>query len=381
MSHWLNALSCMLVLTFLSNIVALSSSRMFGLASNIKNKMSSHGILILDGDNIRGKTKFTLSKEDLSFCVEEWMLADGYQGRIILMFDHASQHCSYVLPSGLVVVFAGPDYCADDIIARDVEYIQSQNISSTVLVITDDRELRRRCSKESKRVLKKRGLLEATADQNVHILSSSSFAEFCMQLQSTRPSVALPVPPVDPNIQVNVDVLTRPNFKYVLTEMNAEIDLRRKLAQVQTLLISTNRRNRPRMLSRVKAMEARLQMIHSSRSQDSINTLAELSRIVNVTLPEVNENTTSTDVIFESRYEILSRVLDLLKFDSSHVEDTWERVILAERFRHRLEQEAVQQREDVVIAESSSWRLRPYAMSLNEKYAKGKAIPAFVLST
>ena len=65
-------------------------------------------LMIIDGDNVRGKTKFQLSKEQLSDCVEQWMQDCGLHGKVCLMYDHGSAQTGYVLPtSGLAICFSG----------------------------------------------------------------------------------------------------------------------------------------------------------------------------------------------------------------------------------------------------------------------------------
>ena len=63
------------------------------LESIMRNKLRDNALLLIDGDNVRGKTKFSLSKEDLCSRVESWMHKEDLKGRVILFFDHASRHC------------------------------------------------------------------------------------------------------------------------------------------------------------------------------------------------------------------------------------------------------------------------------------------------
>ncbi|KAJ1440531.1 hypothetical protein B484DRAFT_443407 [Ochromonadaceae sp. CCMP2298] len=102
------------------------------------------GIILIDGDNVRGKTKFSVDKERLCEDVERWSEAAGVRGRVGIVFDHAQRHQAFVLPSGLCVVFAGPRKSADDVLSRDVRWVQG-NLGVGVMVITEDLLLRRRC--------------------------------------------------------------------------------------------------------------------------------------------------------------------------------------------------------------------------------------------
>ena len=75
---------------------------------NHNNNKRDKVLMIIDGDNVRGKTKFQLSKEQLSDCVEQWMQDCGLHGKVCLMYDHGSAQTGYVLPtSGLAICFSG----------------------------------------------------------------------------------------------------------------------------------------------------------------------------------------------------------------------------------------------------------------------------------
>jgi hypothetical protein len=338
--------------------------------------MRGGAVLLIDGDNVRGKTKFSLSKEDLCAGIERMVEQEELHGRVILFYDHASHQCSYMLNSGLVVVFAGPDYCADDIIARDTDYI-SEELNSTVVIITDDRELRRRCSKEPKRVLKKKAAAVSSVLNDRHIITSTSFADLLMGSSELSVTTQDGEAVSSQNQTSAVEVLTRPNFKAVMSNMNEEIDLRRRLAQVQTVLSTANRRNKPRMLSREKIMQQRLQGMVSSKSPDTIATLRDIAAVLNISIPQSTDvDSIPHNAILENRFEILSRVLDLLKFDRNHIEDTWERVILAERFRVALESQTSRQHKA-----PESLFLHSYVNLINSRYSKPKSIAPFVLKT
>jgi hypothetical protein len=80
------------------SLAVTNTIRTDGLQQRLKQLTQNGGVILLDGDNIRGKTKFRLSKEDLCRDVEEWMSEWGLFGLVTLMYDHASQHTGYFLP-------------------------------------------------------------------------------------------------------------------------------------------------------------------------------------------------------------------------------------------------------------------------------------------
>ena len=339
---------------------------------NILHKLSQeNSVLIIDGDNLRGKTKFSLSKEDVCRRLERWVVTKNLSGRVVLVYDHASQQCSFMLKSGVAVVFAGPQLCADDIIARDVDYIRNQ-FNSTVTVVTDDKQLRRRCNGKSKRILKKEHLKEPNNQLDVHIITSTAFAEFIMTLtDETTASFESTELQSMKNMTAAVEVLTSPNIRSIMSNFNSEIDLRRKLSQVRTLLVNTNRKQRSRLQSREKQIQYRLERIQISRSADSIETLKQLSAIVDLSPPI----TADSNDIFELRFDILSKVLDLFKYDRSHIEDTWERVILAEKFRESLSKSTI---DTDTLDRGLSFFLQPYVDNLNEVYGESIVSPSLI---
>ena len=50
----------------------------------------SDSIILIDGDNVRGKTKFLVSKEQLIDDLKLWTEDIGLSGRVVCYFDHAA---------------------------------------------------------------------------------------------------------------------------------------------------------------------------------------------------------------------------------------------------------------------------------------------------
>ena len=175
--------------------------RQLVLSPLISDTRKSNGVILIDGDNVRGKTKFQLSKEELCDRVQEWMTISSLSGLVVLMFDHGSKHSGTFIPdSKLAVVFSGPGRSADDVITRDVGWFQ--NIQQRdVVVITEDNGLKRRCrtslkGRASARGKQKKGgttVAAATAEttlttdkrvpKELTFVSSPLFAEMLMAMR------------------------------------------------------------------------------------------------------------------------------------------------------------------------------------------------------
>lgn len=148
------------------------------------------GVLVVDGDNVRGKSRFRLSPKDLLSHMLDVTNTAGLQ-RSVLHFDHGFSHHSYTVENGtssaaLCATFSGPVWSADDVIVRDVvwwsQYLlaemsvhkntelsqsgeplgelldacgeaQGFGRSGQLVVVTDDSELRTRCRRSAKGIV------------------------------------------------------------------------------------------------------------------------------------------------------------------------------------------------------------------------------------
>ena len=195
-----------------SHLASLSASTVKNNAFNdyIVQILSSNdnSILIIDGDNVRGKTKFSLSKEDLVDKVNVWSKITDLNASIIIMFDHGSEHAAfYHTQNSYVIVFSGPILKADDVIARDIPYYQEYLNCSVVAVVTEDVDLKKRCRKNSisspynKRKSKKENKKNSNnkvdisidlKDRKLMTIDSTKFADILLQISPTMQ--VLPVP-------------------------------------------------------------------------------------------------------------------------------------------------------------------------------------------
>ena len=110
--------------------------------------------IVIDVENVRGKTSFELDHCDLLDRLVIWTsLRQNAYGRTLAVVDHGSKSSAHLLhndynatnDTALCVSFAGPLVKADDIIARDVRWLLSSTAAQHIVVITADQELSWRC--------------------------------------------------------------------------------------------------------------------------------------------------------------------------------------------------------------------------------------------
>ena len=112
------------------------------------------GTVIVDGDNVRGKSGFAVSHMELIRAASLWGNQRGLEGRLVVCIDHGSAADAWYLSElGLAVCFAGPVGTADDLIARAVPCF------ANAIVITADAGLAKRCRSAG------RGRLQVIAPQ------------------------------------------------------------------------------------------------------------------------------------------------------------------------------------------------------------------------
>ena len=193
-----------------SHLASLSASSVKNNAFNdyIVQILSSNdnSVIIIDGDNVRGKTKFSMSKEDLVDKVNIWSKITDLNACIIIMFDHGSEHAAfYHKQNSFVIVFSGPILKADDVIARDIPYYQEHLNCSVVAVVTEDVDLKKRCRKNSisspynKRKSKKENKRNNKVDISIDLkdrklmtIDSTKFADILLQISPTMQVVPVP---------------------------------------------------------------------------------------------------------------------------------------------------------------------------------------------
>jgi len=109
----------------------------------------SGGVILIDAENVRGRTGFRITHAALLAAVAVWTNTHELQGRVVLVVDHATaEQGFYLRRHGIGVVFAGSSKKADDVLQRDVGYFSMEQRRKPV-VVTADGTLQIRCKKQA----------------------------------------------------------------------------------------------------------------------------------------------------------------------------------------------------------------------------------------
>ena len=311
------------------------------------------GVIVIDGDNVRGKTKFRLSNEELCVRVQEWMAASALSGLVVLLFDHGSRHSGVLLPDPrLAVVFSGPGRTADDVITRDVGWFQSVG-QRDVVVVTEDNGLKRRCrtslkGRASARGKKKKAAAAeaaaATAQKELTFVGSPLFSEMLLALRplDVADDATVPAAAGTPPLPSDATAATQ---SAEVALMRKEVDLRRQLSGIQSALARCNRKAAVRLRKREDEVKARLTaMVGAASDVRSVQGGVDgggAGDVKAVVVPAVEDTPVpiggGDGTVVDRGAELLARVLARGRPPGTE-EETWERVILAEHLRFRLEQ-------------------------------------------
>jgi predicted phosphodiesterase len=295
------------------------SQRISRLQSSFTNLPPST-LIIVDGDNVRGKTKFSASKEQLCKDLDAFVACSGIDGRVVLMYDHGNEHEAFLFGS-LAVCFSGPGRTADDVIARDLVWFQ-RRFDCSVVVVTADTGLKTRCFQGGR-----------ITGQDVTIVDSTLFVELLgstiasISENSTTPSsysnisnMGVPENEVTPQAILSVEAM-RPFTADRMNVLRRELGVRNQIRSIEKFVKGgCGKKKMVKLQKRAAELDKRLKKVISDESISLGATLDEAMKMS----PEFQE----------AGYNAL---VGMLRAGSTRGrEETWERVLLAERFRNTL---------------------------------------------
>jgi predicted phosphodiesterase len=263
-----------------------------------KVKESANGVVWIDVENVRGKSGFGLSHDELLRKTSQWTEYHELGGKVILVVDHGSSKCGYYLDDkDLAIVFAGPSEKADDVVANGV------SLFGESIVITADRELKSRCQRFS--------------TGGMHIMDPAKYIDD-MEMASTKSDEA-----GDP--EVDEDTPLSLGKQITLGKLDDEIRLRGQLLDAEIQLGKKKKATNKKR----KKLQSRIERL---REQLALRGPSLMDR-----LTSIDSSLVEKGMSFEPDEQdlLLSRWQEL-QHRSIRREQTGDRVVYAERLRRQV---------------------------------------------
>ena len=315
LAHLTSSKSTYMNPTILQNAKKLQMASMR--AQRLLGKLTSlpqNAVVLVDGDNIRGKTGFSVSKEQLLNDLQSLTEKCRLDYRLYLYFDHGREHEAFRIRR-TTLVFSG-ERTADDAIVRDVGWWKERYGSHSVIV-TADSGLKARCHRAVKAITVIDSnifleLMDTLIGDKVDQSTISSINNLSPQVLSESFPLSTPQMPGIPSAS---------NLKDLL---RLELKLRDQARSLQRLskLRSGGRKKRAKFSRRLREIEERLQDCLDKQRQ------------------KYNKDESSSK--FTTIESLDERTLAHLLREQAHDghgkkrEETWERCILAECLRRKL---------------------------------------------
>lgn len=348
--------------------------------------LGQHLTLLIDGDNVRGKTSFRLNKDHmieylqdyLNFYLKDSRERGGGSGAqqvyldMILYFDHGMVEQAFHLPItngnpdghvNLCVVFAGPQYKADDIIARDASWFADKErlhdylpafasphndtssieekhvVSHSVVTVTQDRGLRRRVKPKnsSRRLTKKqrKALDQAlkreaelaktqrvTVSTDISVLSSHLLADMLIDIHKHT------IADKDDQEQVLSESAYMKEYQAMRSLLKREVEVTEKVDSIhRRLKRSMDRDVNAKLKADIEKAQHQLENIHS-----------EYSILDSTVKREHNDAAMEKDMVRRGCVLLRQSMASSTASDTSSYrdEETWERSLFAEEMRRKL---------------------------------------------
>jgi Calcineurin-like phosphoesterase len=292
----------------------------------------TRGLIWVDLENVRGRSGFGKSHEDLLEQTAQWASHYHLTQNVIVVADHGSLSQAYTYQHAnanvnvnvtLAIVFSGNHQKADDILAQHVAFATSTACSSreestTVMVVTADTELKSRCqrtvSKSTLTIHNKRG---------IYFLDPTTFLE---DLEATT-AILKQEKTGDSSTghQEHNDAQLSVEAQVELGELDEEIQLRAMILDTKVQLDDrrgkikkgqiTNKR-RKKLLSKLDTLQSKL----AQRGPSLLSLLTSMD----------------DDILRHPQQEIILKRWQNMQ--RHRKEQTGDRVVLAEHLRRQLEE-------------------------------------------
>ena len=318
-------------------------------------------LVFLDGDNIRGKSGFLMGKEDLLKRATNWSKVMKNTQNLVLIYDHGPQYAAHLLKEeGIAIIFSGPGRTADDVIAGAIKWCQLHE--SHAIVVTADSGLKSRCKKNAKPscncevvTLDSNTFIDmldsiGEEDRNVHVQSGNSDIDIYMTNHLWNSNHG------DDKIESTLEQIDFNEVKGTKENIDAQVALARKRLSLQNQLTSLNKLiSNNRGKKKTKKLKLR---------RDELNRrLHRISHREYITSERISSN---PDNDYLASY-LKGKHEELKVSKERREEETWERVVLAERLHYDLIQRSLVLTEEAITTKDENG---PHSIQLPAQRSK-----------
>ncbi|CAB9518483.1 Metallophosphoesterase domain-containing protein 1 [Seminavis robusta] len=303
----------------------------------LSSSSSSSSIIWIDLENVRGRSGFRWSHQDVLDATVQWTRHWSLDGRVVVVADHGSVRAAYSYQDILAVVFSGNRAKADDVLAH--------HVGAGHMVVTADTELQSRCQRGASQRNKKQQQPDNSdrkLKRGLYFLDPTTFLDdleaTLLQQQEDAPTSNdtperlsfLEDDPEDLSLQRLDDEI---QLRAMILDTQVQLDSRRRQQKKRNL---TNKKKK-KLQSKLDALQTKLVVAIKNNNGHSV-------------LDQITNNNNSNDNTEEQQL-ILQRWKDIQR---TRKEQTGDRVVLAEQLRRQLE--AAEQQEDTIL---DSWQESP----------------------
>jgi predicted phosphodiesterase len=291
---------------------------------------SSQAILI-DVENLRGKSGFAVSHKDVMTSLSLWSQQSHLQGRLTLVIDHGTEATALWLPDmEYAVVFAGRSQKADDVLATDlVPYFTD---FAQVTVVTADHGLIQRCRRA------------ASLQQTLHILSPIELLtdlEFLLgtiRAKDEELQASIVVDKIAVSAESRCLTPSTHEAQYVSPDVTRQLDYEIKLGgellEAEATIRSrsgVNNKRRTKLMQKIRVLREKLAKANALSG-------SQISMVDRVTDVLTNDGATvcSLHGISTAQQNDLLARWEKVRESSNRREKTGDRVILSEKLRRSL---------------------------------------------
>ena len=271
------------------------------------------GSILIDVENVRGKSGFALSHSQLIQGLVRWSRVCQLEGRLSLVVDHGSEATAlYMDDASMAVLFAGPTHKADDVIAQDVQFLGQE---LDVTVVTADGGIMDRCRRSA-------------VQQGVHILSPLHLLQDLDLILERTKKMEVPVPTYSTNGSADDTVdESIVHTLQIAEDLEYEIKVGAELLEAEAMLQNKssvkNRKRKAKLQAKVRKLREKLAIAPS------------VLKCVTDVLTHGKEANSLGGLTRQDQNRLLQR-WEKIRQRSNRKEKTGDRVVMAEYLRREL---------------------------------------------